>query len=140
MKQMNEYWNADKIDDAWEFPGGVCPVCGHSPLKVRVLIHTDSNWYQPKWACDKCGNTKNLLKSKKVDAKRDPHISNWATAVLDRDRACVICGETRNLDAHHLIPVSKQPTLQFKLSNGITLCRRCHKLVHDGVLWPEQYK
>lgn len=54
----------------------------------------------------------------------------WQTAVFDRDgRACVCCGASEGLDAHHIFPFAKYPYLRFAVGNGITLCRMiCHEL------------
>ncbi len=48
---------------------------------------------------------------------------------------CEICGTIRNLDRHHVIPRrmggSKNPTVQDD-SNLMTLCRSCHRNLHEG--------
>lgn len=57
----------------------------------------------------------------------------WAQAVKDRDgNKCVICGNADNLNAHHIYCEGYFPNLQYILSNGITLCRKCHTLAHRG--------
>lgn len=43
-----------------------------------------------------------------------------------RDGACVECGATSQLTAHHLVPVRVDPSLALDPDNCITLCRRCH--------------
>ena len=58
---------------------------------------------------------------------------NFRAKVLWRDRyKCTRCGSVEWLQAHHVKPKSvgggNSP------SNGITLCRTCHKELHDG-LW-----
>ena len=56
----------------------------------------------------------------------------WRIAVFERDRyTCQVCGQVgRNLNAHHIRPFAKYPELRLDLNNGITLCKRCHDLVH----------
>lgn len=126
--------------ELYSFPGGVCPICGNTPLNVELLQSKESGWLNIRWKCPNCGEHE-FLRKVRDEGGRNANLSSWAHQVKMRDNnACVICGDTRDLDAHHLIPVAKQPSLRFKLSNGITLCRRCHRLVHDGVKWPEQYK
>lgn len=58
----------------------------------------------------------------------------WRTAVFERDNyTCQICGERgKKLNAHHLKRWVDAPKLRFELSNGITLCEKCHKKVHKG--------
>ena len=52
-----------------------------------------------------------------------------------RPSFCQICGDTRNLDQHHIHPKgmggSKDPAIETP-ENKITLCRGCHRNVHEG--------
>lgn len=64
----------------------------------------------------------------------------WQTAIKKRDKQCKKCGSVKDLEAHHIISVSKMiekfniKTRDdaiacddfWKLDNGITLCRKCH--------------
>lgn len=127
-------------NETYRFPGGVCPSCGHSPLKVEYVTSDNGQWHNLKWKCSECGDSSFLPKDEELNIRSDKRLVIWANKVKQRDGCCVICGNTNDLDAHHLIPVAKRPELRFKMTNGITLCRRCHKLVHDGVKWPEQYR
>ena len=128
------------MEDRFHFPGGVCPVCGHTPLEVKTLSNEGGTWFNAKWSCTKCGASE-FLKRSDTNTKNDAELQKWARKVIDRDNGCcVICGETRDLDAHHLISKTV-PELKYRLSNGVTLCRRCHKLVHSNTYpWPEKYK
>ena len=53
-------------------------------------------------------------------------------SVFKRDNfTCQKCGIVgRELNAHHIKPYAKYKELRYELSNGITLCEDCHKLVH----------
>ena len=56
--------------------------------------------------------------------------SQWRKSVFERDNyMCIIGGKDHgsNLQAHHIISWSMNPTLRYKISNGITLCINCHK-------------
>ncbi len=62
---------------------------------------------------------------------------NWRRKVFERDDfTCQECGDrnyigrgkTVELHPHHIKPVSKFPELTCELSNGITLCKKCHRL------------
>ena len=48
---------------------------------------------------------------------------------------CEICGVNRNLDRHHVIPKgmggSRDPVVNDP-SNLITICRQCHRNIHEG--------
>jgi hypothetical protein len=56
----------------------------------------------------------------------------WRTAVFERDKfTCQKCGAVGGeLNAHHIKPYAKYKELRYELSNGITLCKNCHKLLH----------
>ena len=57
----------------------------------------------------------------------------WAREVMRRDRwTCQKCDATkrRELVAHHVVPWSKDRSLRFAVSNGLTLCRSCHAAHH----------
>ena len=56
----------------------------------------------------------------------------WRQDVFERDQyTCKKCktigGE---LNAHHIKPFATHPNLRTTLSNGITLCKKCHILTH----------
>ncbi len=45
---------------------------------------------------------------------------------LQRDRACLLCGSTKNLHCDHIKPRSKYPELEFDPDNLQTLCGQCN--------------
>jgi N6-L-threonylcarbamoyladenine synthase len=57
--------------------------------------------------------------------------NNWRQKVLWRDSyKCQHCSSSDRLQAHHIQGRSKGGT--NRVSNGITLCEKCHKDLHDG--------
>lgn len=62
-------------------------------------------------------------------AAKRPGWNKLRDACLHRDgNACVVCGATEGLAAHHLVPVAEGgPNV---LSNLQTLCSRCHAAAH----------
>jgi hypothetical protein len=68
--------------------------------------------------------------SLRVRRSQDTRI--WRESVFERDGyTCQECGKKGvYLHAHHIKRFSEYPELRFDLSNGITLCRDCHRGVH----------
>ena len=63
----------------------------------------------------------------------DPVYTKWRKDVKKRDGyICQMprCGYKKSLQVHHIEKWSAQPHLRYELSNGITLCPWCHKLVN----------
>lgn len=57
----------------------------------------------------------------------------WREEVYKRDLyACQKCADDRggNLNAHHIIPHSKDKSVAWDIENGITLCKPCHIEFH----------
>lgn len=58
----------------------------------------------------------------------------WSIAVFKRDhfkcKTCGIHGQRGQIVAHHIIPWSSNKELRFDVSNGVTLCRKCHCAIH----------
>lgn len=50
--------------------------------------------------------------------------------VQERDRSCVACGSGRNLQAHHITPLSRGGS--NRIENLKLLCQDCHKVAHGG--------
>lgn len=59
----------------------------------------------------------------------------WRNKVYERDNYTCQCGEDSkggNLVAHHILSYRSNKKAQILLDNGITLCKKCHKLFHDN--------
>lgn len=68
----------------------------------------------------------------------------WSLSVIKRDKnICQCCGISKFLEAHHLIKPSIDETLLFNISNGVTLCKKCHVAFHTQYTFfsftPEDY-
>lgn len=66
---------------------------------------------------------------------------DWRNAVFQRDNyTCRGCGvRGGRLEAHHVKPYKAYPELRHVLSNGMTLCRSCHKKT-DTFGWANYWK
>lgn len=56
----------------------------------------------------------------------------WRKKVFERDNyTCQKCGEKGGiLNAHHIVHWAVCAEKRYEVSNGITLCEKCHRLVH----------
>lgn len=76
-----------------------------------------------------------LLKGRKRETPEDvllrlsPEGKRWRQGVFARDNwTCQECGvRGRGLECHHKLPFAAYPEMRFELSNGTTLCKKCHK-------------
>jgi hypothetical protein len=75
------------------------------------------------------------------DLRASPAYQAWKAAVHARDGdVCQLCSEqTLAPHAHHIIMKVVSPELVFEVSNGITLCPRCHNSIvntREGIFEP----
>lgn len=65
------------------------------------------------------------------DFRRTSAYRVWRNKVLERDgNKCRHCSAETKLQAHHIKPFATFEKLRFKVSNGLTLCEKCHKAEH----------
>ena len=64
-----------------------------------------------------------------------PGYKEWRKKVYQRDKyKCVLCGNDKSgeLQAHHIKPVKSNKELILDVSNGLTVCKKCHREIHYG--------
>lgn len=68
----------------------------------------------------------------------------WRLKIMKRDNyCCQVCniksgnGKAVYLEVHHIKTFSQFPELRFELSNGVTLCKRCHSETKKKEEWWE---
>lgn len=68
--------------------------------------------------------------------------NTWRKSVYKRDNwTCRECKIKQNHPiAHHIKSFRNYPELRFDISNGITLCRKCHKIIHDEIGLETRFK
>lgn len=86
-----------------------------------------------KGYCDRCTS----YKPKPFATAKRYNTSSYRTTrwralrkeVILRDRACVYCGATIALQVHHLERPKGDEVLFFSISNCVTVCEKCHRLI-----------
>ncbi len=64
---------------------------------------------------------------------------NFRVQTFHRDKyKCVLCGETSNLECHHILNRNAMPNGGYVKENGITLCPPCHRRAEDGIPTQEE--
>ena len=65
-----------------------------------------------------------------LTAKRSSSWPKIRKAFLIQNQCCAVCGKTRSLEVHHIIPFHVRPDLELELTNLIVLCEgvttNCH--------------
>ena len=56
----------------------------------------------------------------------------WRKKIFNRDKyTCQTCGSRGGyIHAHHILTFKHYPSFRLITSNGITLCKQCHKFIH----------
>lgn len=63
-------------------------------------------------------------------ATRSPKWRDIRKKHLETQSVCQFCGNSKNLEVHHIVPVHIQPELELEYDNLITLCdKNCHLLI-----------
>jgi hypothetical protein len=64
--------------------------------------------------------------------RRNLNYRDWQKFIFKRDgKKCKICNSNKNINAHHIIYAKNNKELRYNKDNGITLCEKCHKIIHS---------
>lgn len=89
---------------------------------------------RPSISGDKHWNWKGGISTQEHLERNSPRYHAWRDAVYRRDGwTCVICStkcRKGNIAADHIVPWDESEALRYEVSNGRTLCRRCHGIRH----------
>lgn len=137
-----------------------CSCCGK-----EVMVHKSSikkGWKYCSWECrtksmvgDNAPNAnggqwmigeKNINYKHGLSSVRPPRnltlTNRWRRRVYARDKyKCQKCGDSSggNLQAHHIKSWEKYPAFRYDISNGVTLCIKCHRWVHSKANVNKEY-
>lgn len=97
-----------------------CSYFNESKCKCYLPDHRNECWYREL-----------LDKDNQRDRKRHEY-QEWRTKVFQRDNyTCQDCDQKGGLlNAHHIKSYAKYKKLRYELSNGVTLCKKCHDKRH----------
>ena len=92
--------------------------------KCQFNFHRGQN--HPQWIADR-SQVKNEIRCLRYSAQ----MQEWRAAVFKRDDyTCQKCNQHGGyLQAHHIRKFADHEDLRFNINNGITLCKKCHKIV-----------
>lgn len=93
--------------------------------KMRGKRPNASGENHPRW-------NPNKTNKERILERHYPEYVKWRTAVFKRDDyICQICDKGgTTLNAHHIEGYNHNKNLRLIVSNGITLCKKCHNKFH----------
>ena len=73
-----------------------------------------------------------VKKPKKVnrEAREKKMRARWSN-IVRAFGLCERCNSREVLQAHHIVYVGRAAHMRYDINNGICLCRRCHKWIHN---------
>ncbi len=93
-------------------------------IKRPYISERNKKWKGENHPCWKGG-----ISTLNARIRQSDEYKKWRKMVFERDgHICHKCLQKGGLlEAHHIFSFSKYPELRFKIFNGITLCKPCHK-------------
>ncbi len=119
-----------------------CEVCGRVMMVYPCLIDRKRFCSMPckhkgvmtPEVREKIRKKLELPDDKLKDVRVSKRIKRWSKAVFAANKkVCTTCGSRKQLVAHHVKNIIDFPSLRYKVSNGIILCRSCHARIHRHV-------
>jgi len=113
-------------------PNKECPFCHkvfHTRNREQIFCNR-SCAAKPRTG-EKAGAWKGGVTLGNERARVSNDLRKWRESVFKRDNfLCQTCGNGGKLHAHHIKSFSEFPDLRLDILNGITLCIKCHGVVH----------
>lgn len=118
----------------------ICKECGNE-FTVRKSEHkkfttcseecrrlSRKNEKNPNWQGGK------TIERQKAMAQQEYKL--WRKSVFERDNhTCRECGKRGgNMEAHHIKSWKNYPELRYEITNGVTLCLKCHRKTFKNLL------
>ena len=104
----------------------------NSPTKFKKGHATWNKGLRGVQAKENHPNWKGGICSEMYLLRRSYEYGIWRNSVFERDNyVCQACGKRGDeLNAHHILSFRDFPHKRFDISNGITLCKKCHRKLH----------
>lgn len=115
--------NKSEVND-WSVRSGRTRSCGCARKANRVVTDNRAENH-PRWNGGSSSERSRFMQTAIYKA--------WRHDVFERDRyTCDTCGQVGGkLEAHHLEPYHANEDLRTDMTNGVTLCARCHGDFHS---------
>jgi len=96
--------------------------------------HCKGGWFKKNQTTgNKNVNWKGGISSKHSKIRHSVAYKDWRLEVYKKDRfSCQLCGNKKNIVAHHIRSFIEYPEERYDIDNGATLCRSCHLKLHQG--------
>lgn len=118
-----------------------CFICSKDIERIQYKVENHNRFYCSS-KCKSVGNTrenhprwnKELSVEDRITGRKYPEYYAWRDSVFERDNhTCVKCKDDTggNLNAHHILNYTEHKNKRLDLSNGITLCKKCHVNFHN---------
>lgn len=110
--------------------GKPAPWAKHLPQQFKKGF-TPWNKGKPHLRGERHWNWKGGIDKEHNRIKQTQEYKDWRAAVYRRDKwRCRKCKTRKLIVAHHKKPFALFPKSRFTVSNGVTLCRKCHQDIH----------
>lgn len=131
-----------KIYHSGKKDSAVCKECknialgaaGAERLRARNAVPENNPWYgKPRYGAENPNYNPEKTDEERVFGRILPGYKEWVRAVYERDKyTCQCCGDNtgHNLNAHHLDGYNWCREKRTDVSNGVTLCEKCHTNFH----------
>lgn len=125
------------VDDKIEYVCNIHPDYGVQATTLYGMQHYDDNCKLCVVAKSSSGNNhwnwRGGINDANDSIRKSWEYKDWRALVYERDSfTCKRCGASNvELNAHHVLNFSSNEDLRFDINNGITLCKKCHKLFHS---------
>lgn len=108
---------------------------GAEYFKNRDFPPEANPWYgKPRYGTENPNYNPNKTDEERENGRIIPGYKEWVQSVYEKDGyTCQCCGDDRggNLNAHHLDGYNWCKERRTDISNGITLCEKCHMQFHS---------